>query len=291
MNDEGVPFEDQSSVPDIQPRSKPGLSLVNFDERAGIVSARGTGDGLTLRLDGRARLHDLKRAISSFMESRQGFLSGNPVSLEWIGQLPDEVFIEELSDFLREIFKISVKESTFKSVRPGVVETPQPRSPEKSLSLFDGVESFHSESQSSSEGIAAVDIERAALFDDADARIMLTTLRSGQRIETEHSLVICGDVNFGAEVVAGGDVIVLGTLRGVAHAGAFDETGGGRFIFSLDLRPTQLRIGAVISRGGAEPGSGPKSQGPCPEIARVEGDRIVVESYQARARNLRVSGK
>lgn len=46
------------------------------------------------------------------------------------------------------------------------------------------------------------------------------SLRSGQKIETEGSLVILGDVNSGAEVVASDNIVVLGTLRGLAHAGA-----------------------------------------------------------------------
>lgn len=46
------------------------------------------------------------------------------------------------------------------------------------------------------------------------------SLRSGQKIETEGSLVIIGDVNSGAEVMASDNIIVLGALRGLAHAGA-----------------------------------------------------------------------
>ena len=88
--------------------------------------------------------------------------------------------------------------------------------------------------------------------------------------------MIIGDVNSGAELVAGGDIIVLGSLRGVAHAGAYDETGGGRFIFSIDLQPTQLRIGSLISRGSSDAPAGGS------EIARVDGTTIVVESYQSR---------
>ncbi len=113
-----------------------------------------------------------------------------------------------------------------------------------------------------------------ANWDDADARIVYGTLRSGQKVETEHSVVVFGDVNSGAEIIAGGDVVVLGNLRGVAHAGAYDETGGGRVIFALHLEPTQLRIGAVISRG--------MGGGSIPEIARVDGPGIVVEPYQAK---------
>ena len=46
------------------------------------------------------------------------------------------------------------------------------------------------------------------------------TLRSGQRIECEGDVVVLGDVNDGAEVIAGGSIAVMGTLRGLAHAGA-----------------------------------------------------------------------
>jgi septum site-determining protein MinC len=115
-----------------------------------------------------------------------------------------------------------------------------------------------------------------AAWDDADTRTIHATLRSGQRVETEHSLVIIGDVNSGAEIIAGGDIVVLGTLRGVAHAGAYDETGGGRVIFALNLVPTQLRIGSVISRGSSEGTSGA-------EVARVEGNLIVVEPYISKS--------
>ena len=45
-------------------------------------------------------------------------------------------------------------------------------------------------------------------------------VRSGQKLETEGSIVILGDVNSGAEIIAGENIVVLGTLRGLAHAGA-----------------------------------------------------------------------
>ena len=79
------------------------------------------------------------------------------------------------------------------------------------------------------------------------------------------------------EIIAGGDVIVLGTLRGIAHAGAYDESGAGRVIFALDLRPTQLRIGSIISRDNND------SNSKLPEIAHVDGDIIVVEPYNSRS--------
>ena len=70
------------------------------------------------------------------------------------------------------------------------------------------------------------------------------SLRSGQRIESEGSLVVIGDVNSGAEVIASDNIIVLGALRGLAHAGA---KGNKQAIIAAGLVDTvQIRIANVV---------------------------------------------
>lgn len=70
------------------------------------------------------------------------------------------------------------------------------------------------------------------------------SLRSGQKMESEGSLVILGDVNSGAEVIASDNIVVLGALRGLAHAGA---KGNKQAIISAGLLDTvQIRIANVI---------------------------------------------
>ena len=70
------------------------------------------------------------------------------------------------------------------------------------------------------------------------------SLRSGQKIEAEGSLVIIGDVNSGAEVIASDNIIVLGALRGLAHAGA---KGNKQAIIAAGLVDTvQIRIANVV---------------------------------------------
>ena len=70
------------------------------------------------------------------------------------------------------------------------------------------------------------------------------SLRSGQRIEVESSIVILGDVNSGAEVIAGDNIVVLGALRGLAHAGA---KGNKEAIISAGkLEAVQLRISNIV---------------------------------------------
>jgi len=72
------------------------------------------------------------------------------------------------------------------------------------------------------------------------------TLRSGQSIHHNGDVIVIGDVNAGAEVVASGDILVWGRLRGIVHAGA--EGDDTRCICALALLPTQLRIGNHIAR-------------------------------------------
>jgi septum site-determining protein MinC len=71
------------------------------------------------------------------------------------------------------------------------------------------------------------------------------TLRGGQALHHAGNIVIVGDVNPGAEIVATGDVLVFGRLAGVAHAGAQGDDRSR--VYALDLDPTQLRIAACIA--------------------------------------------
>ncbi|MFR7874399.1 MAG: septum site-determining protein MinC [Christensenellales bacterium] len=69
-------------------------------------------------------------------------------------------------------------------------------------------------------------------------------LRSGQRIEFEGSLVILGDVNDGAEVIASENIVVLGALRGLAHAGA--KGNNDAMIAASSIESQQIRISNVV---------------------------------------------
>lgn len=70
------------------------------------------------------------------------------------------------------------------------------------------------------------------------------SLRSGQRLETEGSIVIIGDVNSGAEVIASENIIVLGTLRGLAHAGA--KGNKEAVIAAGHVDTVQIRISNIV---------------------------------------------
>ncbi len=80
----------------------------------------------------------------------------------------------------------------------------------------------------------------------ADALYLEMTVRSGVEIRHPGSVIILGDVNPGGNLVADGDILVWGRLRGIAHAGA----GGNRhcLIMALQMEPTQLRIADAVAR-------------------------------------------
>jgi len=102
-------------------------------------------------------------------------------------------------------------------------------------------------------------------------------LRSGQAISTPGNLVLIGDVNAGAEVIAGGDITVWGALRGIAHAGV----GGNNEaeIRALKLDPIQIRIGNAIARSPDQSHIRPGVV-PGPEAARlVDGQIRITRSY------------
>ena len=385
-------------------RSIAGLSNSSASSSQTLVTARGTGEGLIVRLNTKKGFEALKVALEAFLISRKSFLTGNHVTIEWIGDSLTEDETEEVVAFFKsykigvrkpqsslindtlaltskmEIFdtppkqqEISVdhissysdknddemiggglfggidnirgssairadntSDSLF-SVKTSLRENINFDSNDHNINNFEGssnvvsyerigvknlnhslnsgnlkVEQYTNDRNSKSNNRVNSSLDMLKDWDEADTRSIFTTLRSGQKIETEHSVVILGDINSGAEVIAGGDIFVLGALRGVAHAGAFDETGGGRVIMALDLQPTQLRIGTVISRGVGESttvkavsssyrvgvskanasklaGGNSKGNdfGCAPEVAYIDGTSIVVEPYNSKSASQR----
>lgn len=103
------------------------------------------------------------------------------------------------------------------------------------------------------------------------------TLRSGQSIEFASSIVVIGDVNPGAKVVAKGNIIVIGSLKGAAYAGVNGSQNA--FIIALDMDPMQLRIGDLYARSPDSKGFLKKKKQPSKEmqIAFVENNNIYIE--------------
>ncbi|MBO5398305.1 MAG: hypothetical protein J6A36_05220 [Clostridia bacterium] len=100
----------------------------------------------------------------------------------------------------------------------------------------------------------------------SETKYIVNSIRSGQIEEYPGSLVICGDVNAGGEVVAGGNVIVVGALRGVAHAGANGNMLAMISANSIDV--TQIRIGNLVKEIEEKIEKNP--------ICKVSGNEIII---------------
>ncbi len=105
---------------------------------------------------------------------------------------------------------------------------------------------------------------------DACLRFHQGTLRSGENIETEGDLLLLGDVNPGAKVCAGGNVMIWGRLRGNAHAGKSGDKQAK--IVALQLWPLQLRIANQVARGPEE-----KPEEGLAEEAVIKSNQIVIQ--------------
>lgn len=101
-------------------------------------------------------------------------------------------------------------------------------------------------------------------------------VRSGQVLEVPGDLLLIGDVNPGGKVVAGGNIYVMGALKGIAHAGA---SGNSNSVISASvMMPTQLRISHCISRSPDVKGEDDKREMECAYID--ENDQIMIDRLQ-----------
>ena len=100
--------------------------------------------------------------------------------------------------------------------------------------------------------------------------IVNKTLRGGQEVRTESSVMIFGNVNPGAQVIAGGNIDVRGTCRGIVHAGANGDVTA--CIVADRLMPQQIRIANVIARSPDEMEKAEQA-----ERASIKDGRIVIE--------------
>ena len=98
------------------------------------------------------------------------------------------------------------------------------------------------------------------------------TLRGGQVLHHTGNIVVVGDVNPGAELVATGDILVFGRLAGIAHAGAGGDAQAR--IYALDLKATQLRIATFIA--AEQESKRQRHTGPRPEAALARDGRILI---------------
>lgn len=99
------------------------------------------------------------------------------------------------------------------------------------------------------------------------------TIRGGQEITSKGSVLICGNVNPGAQVIAGGSIDIRGTCRGLVHAGAYGDTSA--FIIADHLMPMQIRIANLIARAPDQVEKSSRA-----EKAFIKNGQIVIEPIE-----------
>ena len=224
------------------------------NESRPTVELKGFRDGMRLIIDPEATIEQIEQAIVERMANLGDSLSGMTMNMDLGSRSLDDEELVHLKNLLNENYGLEVKQ---------IIGDAQDDPRRTEALQIAGVPAIHGEER----------VYNQFAPTHEETRFIRQTLRSGQAERAlEGNMVILGDVNPGAEVVAAGDVIVLGTLRGVAHAGALGNTSS--IIFALNLLPTQLRIGRFITRAPAE-----QHQNQRAEIARVLEDAIVVEEY------------
>ena len=225
-----------------------------------LLTIKGLREGTTFLLDDQAPFQEVVRAVEKELCRADGFFCNSHITLHFGSRLLSKEEWRDLKELLHKeklvlhyaiALSPASREVLYKEGVP-VREAP--------LAL----------GNSRSRAPDSFPQEKVALY-------LRRSLRSGQKEVCEGNAVLVGDVNQGAEILAGGDVIVFGSLRGLVHAGYPDSSDA--VVISLNLIPLQLRIGSLIARAG-EGENNPRT--PQPEIARVRGGRIVIEPFHGK---------
>jgi septum site-determining protein MinC len=250
-----------------------------------IISFRGTRQGILMSILENEPFANVFDNLLFKMEANPGFFEGSPVSLDlgW-----REMEVEELDELLqffstRGIKLLGVISSSLNTRRLcedkglkviigrlGLADhhgshkhTSRPR-PERASENTSGL---------ISQGDAAESRREAKTAEET--LLEKKTVRSGQSVEHSGNLVIMGDVNPGGEVRAGGDLFIIGTLRGMAQAGAGQKAESSSIV-ALKFQPTQIRIGDVL----VNKFDGKYTRSKQPVIVHLKNGKIEFQIYQ-----------
>jgi len=209
------------------------------------VKLSGTDYGLLLGLERDSPLPQLLVELEEYLQQSPKFFAGAQVLLE-LGSRP--VLQQEME-------QLAVVLSRYGVMLQGVVPT------------LDGLERRPPPTSRPTFVPSPPDVQTLV-------HVEQRTVRSGEKVAAEGHLIVVGDVNPGAEVIAGYNIFVWGALRGSAYAGVPDHEEA--IITALHFAPIQLRIAEHIAR---PPEARPSASG-TPELARIDQNAIVVEAWE-----------
>ena len=198
-----------------------------------IVKIKGTKAGLQLSFANGAKFEDIKKNILCKLESGNSFfIRGTTV------YIPSQTLPTDQMEVLRRTFH--QHGMLFRTELPKIASRVEPS-------------------------------KKISPNDDAQQMLIINrTVRGGQEIRTQSSVLICGNVNPGAQIIAGGSIDIRGICKGLVHAGAFGNSNA--FIVADQLMPMQIRIADMIARS---PDVIEKSDSP--ERASIKNGQIIIE--------------
>ncbi|MFC2315327.1 MAG: septum site-determining protein MinC [Selenomonas massiliensis] len=211
------------------------------------IKIKGENGGLMLGFPNDMPFSEIMEELSKKLDSGTGFfLRGTLV------RVPRDYFSKEELAEVQELFRTH-----------GLIC--RLAKPEPAVPLAAASERVQPADEAPKDAADAPELQRMLIIDK--------TLRGGQAVETEGSVIVFGNVNPGAQITAGGSVDVRGTCRGVVHAGAAGDSTA--FIIADHLMPTQIRIANYVARSPDEPEDSGKA-----ERAYVRDGQIVIEPIE-----------
>lgn len=212
--------------------------------RASSVVIKGTKSGIILVLDHALNFDTLKVQIANKFRQSSDFLGNANIALSFEGRNLTEEEQKEILDIIHDNTNLNVV---------CVAET----DPVKARMLDRSLE------------------ERLMELSRNTGQFYKGTLRSGQVLEFETSVIILGDVNPGAKIISKGNIIVLGALKGNAYAGVAGNSNA--FILALDMSPVNIQIADLYARPDEEK----QLKNPIkePKIVYVEEGNIYIEPF------------
>lgn len=229
------------------------------------ISIKGTREGLTITL-GPGSIESLLDDLGRHLQQRGAFFRGGMVAVQAGSRDITEAELRSVGDLLQSHEMVLRTVVTSSRATAAVTEalglrlvmTGQAAAPEPAAARKRPVQP----------------VERAAPSTDGTRGMLVRRIvRSGQTIRHTGHVVVVGDVNPGGEVFAGGDIVVWGRLRGLAHAGCLGDSSA--VVCALELTPQQLRIGKVVARPDETARADMQ-----PETARVVADSIILEAWK-----------
>jgi septum site-determining protein MinC len=220
------------------------------------IDVKGVRDGILVTLGG-GSWDELKSALFEQLDQQANFLRGGRMAID----VGDQVIkAAELGSLRNEISERGIILWAILSNSPLTETTAQ------TLGLATRLSKPRPE-------MTRAKIE-TKLQDGNNALLIQKTLRSGFSVHHPGHIIVLGDVNPGAEIIASGSIVIWGRMRGLVHAGA--EGDESSTVSALDLSPTQLRIAGQIA---AFP---PQKRSPRPETARLLNGKIVSENWEPK---------